>query len=52
MFEDIFNEKPVVEEDPKKNYDEADAQVMKKLQNNEVNVDEVVKDLEKWYKGS
>lgn len=51
MYEDIFNENPVVEEKPRKNYDELDAEVIRKLQNNEINVDETVKNLEKWYKG-
>lgn len=51
MFEDIFNENPVVEEKPTKNFDELDAEVIRKLQNNEINVDDTVKNLEKWYKG-
>lgn len=51
MYEDIFNENPVIEEKPKVNYDELDAEVIKKLQSNEINVDETVKNLEKWYKG-
>lgn len=51
MFEDIFNESPVLEEKTKKNFDELDAAVIKKLQNHEINVDETVKSLEKWYKG-
>lgn len=51
MYEDIFNENPVIEEKPKKNYDELDDEVIRKLQNNEINIDETVKNLEKWYKG-
>lgn len=51
MFEDIFNETPILEEKTKKNFDELDAEVIKKLQNHEINVDETVKSLEKWYKG-
>jgi hypothetical protein len=51
MYEDIFDENPVIEEKPKKNFDELDAEVIKKLQNNEINVDETVKSLEKWYRG-
>lgn len=50
MF-DIFNQNPVVDDKPKKNYDELDVEVIKKLQNNQINVDETVKNLEKWYKG-
>lgn len=51
MFEDIFNETPVSEEKPRKNFDELDAEVIKKLQNHETNVDETVKSLEQWYRG-
>lgn len=36
---------------PKKNFDELDAEVVEKLRKNEINVDEVVKNLEKLYKG-
>lgn len=50
MF-DIFNQNPVVDDKPKKNYDELDVEVIKKLQSNQINVDETVKNLEKWYKG-
>lgn len=35
----------------KKNYDELDEEVVEKLRNNEINVDEVVRNLEKLYKG-
>ena len=51
MFEDIFNENCVIEEKPRKNFDEADAEVIRKLQNNELNVEEIVRNLEKSYKG-
>lgn len=51
MLEDIFNENAVIEEKSQKNYDEIDAEVIRKLQSNEVNVDEVVRILEKTYKG-
>ena len=34
-----------------KNYDELDEEVVEKLRNNEINVDEVVRNLEKLYKG-
>lgn len=46
FFEEIIN---IPKE--KKNFDELDAQVVEKLRNNEINVDEVVKNLEKLYKG-
>lgn len=36
---------------PKINYDELDAELVQKLRKNEINVDEVVKNLEKLYKG-
>lgn len=49
MYEDIFNESP--EEKPTKNYDELDDELMRKLRNNEINIDETVKTLEKLYKG-
>lgn len=51
MYEHIFNENLVIEEKPRKNFDEADSSLIKKLQNNEINVDETVRNLEKWYKG-
>lgn len=51
MFADIFNENPVLEEKPRKNFDELNAGAIKKLQSNEINVDETVRNLEKWYKG-
>ena len=51
MIEDIFNESHLIQETPRKNYDELDAEVIRKLQNHEVNDDEIVKSLEKWYKG-
>lgn len=51
MYEHIFNENSVIGEKPRKNFDEADAEVIKKLQSNEINIDETVKNLEKWYKG-
>lgn len=51
MFEDIFSENLVLEDKPKKNFDELDAEVMRKLQCNEINVEETAKNLEKWYKG-
>lgn len=51
MIEDIFNENPVVDDKPRKNFDELDAEVIRKLKSNEINVDETVKTLEKWYKG-
>lgn len=51
MLEDIFHENLPIEENPRKNFDELDAQVIKKLQNNEINVKETAKSLEKWYKG-
>lgn len=35
----------------KKNYDEIDEEVIEKLRNNQINVDEVVRNLEKLYKG-
>lgn len=47
----IFNENPIEEEKPEKNFNELDAEVIRKLQNDEIDVDEVVKNLEKWYKG-
>ena len=47
----IFNENPIEEEKPEKNFDELDAEVIRKLQNEEIDVDELVKNLEKWYKG-
>lgn len=48
----FIDDSPVIEEKPRKNYDELDSELIKKLQNNEINVDEVVKNLEKLYKGS
>lgn len=51
MLEDIFNENPVNEQKPKKDFDKLDAEVIRKLQNNEISVDETVRNLEKWYKG-
>lgn len=51
MIEDIFNENPVIEKKVEKNFDELDAEVIKKLCSNEINIDATVKSLEKWYKG-
>ncbi|CRK88734.1 CLUMA_CG002597, isoform A [Clunio marinus] len=50
MIENIFNENSASDEVPKKNYDELDEEVITKLRNNEITVDETVKNLEKWYK--
>lgn len=47
FFDDTIETPPK----PKKNYDELDAEVVEKLRKNEINVDEVVKNLEKLYKG-
>lgn len=51
MFEDIFSENLVLEDKAKKNFDELDAEVIRKLHSNEINVEETAKNLEKWYKG-
>lgn len=51
MFEDIFNENLVIDEKPKKDFDNLDAKKLKSLQSNEIIVDEIVKNLEKLYKG-
>lgn len=51
MYEHIFNEGLVIEDKPRKDYDGADSDLIKKLQSNEINVDETVRRLEKWYKG-
>jgi hypothetical protein len=47
----FFDENIVDIQVPKKNFDELDAEVIDKLQKNKINVDEVVKNLEKLYKG-
>lgn len=51
MFEDIFNQNPVIEDKPRPDYDKLDAEAIEKLKNGEINVDEVCRNLEKWYKG-
>lgn len=51
MFEDIVNQNPVIEDKPKPDFDKSDAEVIEKLKNGEINVDEVCRNLEKWYKG-
>lgn len=51
MFEDIFNQNPVIEDKPKQDFDKADAEAIEKLKNGEINVDEMCRSLEKWYKG-
>lgn len=40
-----------MEEENTKNYEEADAELIQRLRKNELNLDEVVKNLEKCYKG-
>lgn len=47
----FFEENLVIEEKPKKNYDQFDSELIERLRKNEINVDEVVKNLEKLYKG-
>lgn len=51
MFEDIFNENPILEDVPRKNFNQLDSSAIEKLQKNLINVDETVKNLEQWYKG-
>lgn len=48
---ECFEENLIIEQKPKINYDELDAELIEKLRNNEINVDETVKNLEKLYKG-
>lgn len=46
-----FDENPQIFVE-KKNYDSLDEELIKKLKNNEINVDDVVRNLEKLYKGN
>lgn len=47
----FFEENSVIEEKPKQDFDQLDSELIDKLRKNEINVDEIVKNLEKLYKG-
>lgn len=51
MIQDIYIENSANEDNPRKPFDDLDAEVIEKLKSNLINVDETVKGLEKWYKG-
>ena len=47
----FFEDNSVIEEKPKQDFDQLDSDLIDKLRKNEINVDEIVKNLEKLYKG-
>ena len=47
----FFEENSVIEEKPKRDFDQLDSELIDKFRKNEINVDETVKNLEKLYKG-
>lgn len=47
----FFEENSVIEEKPNRDFDQLDSELIDKLRKNEINVDEIIKNLEKLYKG-
>jgi hypothetical protein len=50
FFDELENQ--AIAEKPKINYDERDSELIEKFRNNEINVEETVRSLEKLYKGN